>query len=189
MNRKNMELGKVYKRFKSKKGNEVILRTPKWEDLDQCLEFVNKISAEDTFVSFSGEKITREEEIDWLANAVKAMEKEETLYLWAFINDKLVGTSEIGKGKHRNRNKHVGYLGIMIDEDCREEGIGTEMLNTLIEEAKNFQMKVLVISAFANNSRAIHTYEKVGFKHCGRIPKSILYKNEHIDEVVLFREP
>lgn len=184
-----MELGKVYGRFTSKKGNEVIFKTPQWEDLDLCLEFINKISKEDTFITFSGEEIKREEEIDWLSGAIRAMEKRDALYLVAFIGERLIGNCELKRmTSGRNRTKHVGHLGITIDEGFREEGIGTEMLNILIGEAKGYGLKILTLTVFANNTRAIHTYEKVGFKKCGEIPKGIFYKDRHIGEILMFQE-
>ena len=52
-----MKLGTVIREFKSKKGNNVIIRTPMWEDLDDILTFANALSKEDTFVLLNGETL------------------------------------------------------------------------------------------------------------------------------------
>lgn len=45
------------------------------------------------------------------------------------------------------------------------------MMKTLIEQVRTMGLKVSTLSAFANNKRAIHVYEKVGFVRTGRILK------------------
>jgi len=47
--------GLIVKKFISKKGKEIIIRYPKWEDLEELTRYANKLSKEDTFVTFSGE--------------------------------------------------------------------------------------------------------------------------------------
>lgn len=52
--------GKIVKTFTSKSGKKIVIRYPQWKDLNQLTEYINKLSAEDTFTTFSGEKITKE---------------------------------------------------------------------------------------------------------------------------------
>ena len=40
----------------------MVIRYPKWEDLEELTRYINKLSSEDTFVTFSGEEIKKEEE-------------------------------------------------------------------------------------------------------------------------------
>lgn len=53
--------GKIIKTCTSKKGNTVIIRYPKWEDLDAVTAFANGLVEEDTFVALN-KKQTREQE-------------------------------------------------------------------------------------------------------------------------------
>lgn len=45
--------GKIIKKFKTKKGKEIVIRYLKWEDLDELTRYVNDLSKEDTFVNLS----------------------------------------------------------------------------------------------------------------------------------------
>ena len=51
--------GQIVKKFFSKKGKEMIIRYPKWEDLEEFTLYINKLSYEDTFITFSGEEIKK----------------------------------------------------------------------------------------------------------------------------------
>jgi ribosomal protein S18 acetylase RimI-like enzyme len=54
-------------------------------------------------------------------------------------------------------------MGIVVRNGCRNPGIGTEIMKTLLEQAAFFGLRTVTVNAFATNKRAIHVYEKVGF--------------------------
>ncbi len=177
-----MQCGKVIRSFKAKDGRKVVLRTPKWEDLNDFLELINSLVEEGAEI-LRTEKVSREEEIDFLSRVLSRLEKDEMFYLVAEIDGKVVAVSEISK--RGDYEKHVGVIGIAIKEGFRDAGIGTEMMNTLIEQARNMSLTVLTLSAFATNKRAIHVYEKVGFAQTGTIPKKRFRDGKYIDEVIM----
>jgi len=45
-------------------------------------------------------------------------------------------------------------------------------MKTLEHLARNMSLKILMLSVFATNKRAIHVYDKVGFVQTGVIPKN-----------------
>jgi ribosomal protein S18 acetylase RimI-like enzyme len=51
-------------------------------------------------------------------------------------------------------------------------------------EAIRLGLRVLTLSLFSSNSRALHVYEKAGYYVSGRIPKTIL-KSGYVDELVI----
>lgn len=52
------------------------------------------------------------------------------------------------------------------------------MMKTLIEQGRAMGLKVLTLSAFENNKRAIHVYEKVGFKKDRAYSEKVLQKRQ-----------
>ena len=52
-----MKPGEILHRFTAKDGRGVILRTPKWEDLDDLLDFINSLADEDLDVLLERRKI------------------------------------------------------------------------------------------------------------------------------------
>jgi len=178
-----MQAGKVVRRFSAKDGREVILRRLRWEDLDDCIELINSLVAEGANIA-KNEKVTREEEIEWLAGALSRMERGEEVYITAEIDGKVVGNSEIGR-RLGGYDKHVGTIGIAIKKGFRDIGVGTEMMNALIKQGREMSLKVLTLTAFANNKRAIHLYQKLGFQKTGQIPKKFCKRGKYIDELIM----
>ena len=178
-----MQSGKIIKTFKSKKGNNVIIRYPKWEDLDVVTKFVNTLIEEDTFLMLP-EKQTRTSEATWMAKTFDDIEKGKKIHLVAEVNGQYAGNCEIRI--HDKRQSHMGDIGIAIARPYREEGIGRVLLQTLIEEGKNAGLKLLILHCFQNNDRALNLYEKLGFKRSGTVPGVYAYKGDYVGEVTLY---
>ena len=177
-----MKAGKTIRNFAARDGQKVVLRTPKWEDLDGLLELVNSLVDEKAEIART-EKYSMEEEIDWLSKALSRLEKGETFYLVGEVGGKIVAVSEISK--RGGYEKHVGVIGIAIRNGFRDLGIGTEIMKTLVEQAQKIGLKVLTLSAFATNKPAIHVYEKVGFAQTGTIPKKHFKEGKYVDEIIM----
>lgn len=177
-----MKSGKIVRSFFAKDGRKVVLRTPKWEDLDDFLELINLLVEERADI-LKTERVSREEEIDFVSKVLSHLEKDELFYLVAEVDGKVVAVSEISK--RGGYEKHVGVIGIAIRNGFRDLGIGTEIMKTLVEQAQKMGLKVLLLSAFATNKPAIHVYEKVGFVQTGTIPKKHFKEGKYIDEIIL----
>ena len=177
-----MKAGAVIRSFSAKDGRRVVLRTPKWEDLDDLLELINSLVEEGAEI-IRNEKVSREEEIDWLSKTLASLEKDEIFFLVAEVEGKVIASSDIHPLKGFER--HVGVLGIIVKNGFRNVGIGTEMMKALVEQASKMGLKVLTLSAFATNRRAIHVYEKVGFVQTGVIPRKHFKDGKYIDEIIM----
>ena len=177
-----MKSGKIVRSFFAKDGRKVVLRTPKWEDLDDFLELINSLVEERADI-LRTERVSKEEEIDFLSKVLSRLEKDEMFYLVAEVDGKVVAVSEISK--RGGYEKHVGVIGIAIRNGFKDLGIGTEIMKALVEQAQKMGLKVLTLSAFATNKPAIHVYEKVGFVQTGTIPKKHFKEGKYIDEIIL----
>ena len=178
-----MKTGTIVHEFYARDKRKVILRTPRWDDLDDLLEMINSLVAEGADI-IRAEKVSRVDEIDWLARALSHLAKDEILYLAAEVDGKVVANSEISRNQG-GYDSHVGNIGIAIRENYRDVGIGTEMVKTLINQARKMGLKVLTLSAFESNERAIHVYESVGFVQTGRIPGKFAKQGKLEDEVIM----
>lgn len=173
-------------RFISKDGKEVVLRTPIWEDINGLMEVTNSIVDEGIDIATS-RKVTRKEEAEWLRQRLALTEKGEVLGLVAEIEGKMVARSELRKRTGRY-SKHVGNIGIGIRKGYRGVGIGTEMMKVLIAKAETMGLKMIDPAVASSNKRAIHVYEKVGFKKTGRIPKFYYKDGKYFDEIIMAKE-
>lgn len=64
-----MQPGKVLREFCTKNGKNVILRTPRLEDLNGLLELINSLVEEKADIAIS-EKVTHDEESKWLPEMI-----------------------------------------------------------------------------------------------------------------------
>jgi len=104
---------------------------------------------------------TRERlESGWLSNL------QNLIAIVAFYKDKIVGHAQIFKFPHPRR-KGTGDLIIYLHQDFHNVGLGTAMLSELIALAKAEGLHKIGLSVVADNKRAIHLYQKFGFKNEG----------------------
>jgi len=169
----------------------VTLRALKWEDLDDCVAFINDLvgekNSEPNLGIVADRKQTREEEAKWLADQITGIERGNIVSVVAEVEGKLVGNSSVTKGSYQDTKRH-GYLGTAISKKHRDRGIGLEMMRTLVKESRKAGLKTIELEVFANNPRAIHVYERTGFKEAGRIPKKMMRKGKFIDSIVMATE-
>ena len=178
-------MGKIVKTFKSKKGNAVVVRYPTWEDLDDMHQYINELSREDTFLSVLGKKYSLEEEKEFLRTTIKNIEKGLMRHYAVFVNGTYAGNCEIERPKE-HRQQHIGIPGISLRKKYRGEGIGKELFQMLIEEAKHMRLRLLKLTCFENNPLALRMYEQFGFTRVGVIPGAIAYKNGYVGEVIMY---
>jgi L-amino acid N-acyltransferase YncA len=166
--------------FTAKDGRKVILRTVRWEDLDDLLDFINSLVEEGADIVRT-EKVTRDEEAEWLGRFLARIEKREMINCAAEVEGKVIANSEIGK--REGLMSHVGDFGIAIKQGYRRIGIGTQVMQILVEESRKAGLKILVLDVFDTNKTAKALYSKMGFKETGKIPKAINKKGTYIDLV------
>jgi len=175
----------IYDTFTAKDGRKVVLRAIRWEDLDDCIDFINSLVEEGAEI-LRDTNVTREEEADWLGSRLARIEKRQLIGVVAEVDGKVIANSEVEK--RGSFMSHLGYLGIAIRKGYRGIGIGTKLIQTLINESKKMGLEILVLDVFEVNQPAKALYKKMGFKEVGRIPKGIHKNGRYMDLVRMTRE-
>jgi len=86
------------------------------------------------------------------------------------------------------RLRHSGGIGIMVHKDFQNNGVGTALMEALIDIADNWLMLVRVeLTVFIDNQRAIHLYEKLGFQKEGIKKMAAIRRGKYIDEISMAR--
>lgn len=70
-------------------------------------------------------------------------------------------------------DKDIPELGMAMLSEFRGKGIGTALLNQLLEEARKKEIKGLSLSVDPLNRVAVHLYQQFGFKEVGMVGTSI----------------
>jgi len=113
-----------------------------------------------------GETMTLDEERTFLAASLAA---DNSLFLIAVTpSGEVIGVAGL-QGGRRKAVRHTGGVGISVNREWRDKGVGTALLRHMIDWAKNSNViKRIELDVMAHNERAIHVYEKLGFKLEGR---------------------
>jgi len=178
-----MKPGEHIVTFQDTRGHTVTVTTLRKMDADDLLTYANTLIREDTTILLSGDELTKIYEDRYVNDTLKQMKADKKFHYIARINGQLVCSFEIRR--YTLRKSHVGEVGISLIKEYRNCGIGRHCLQILIDQAKQRGLKMLVLTCFATNERALHLYESVGFRKTGLTPQAILYKEEYTDEVAM----
>lgn len=184
--------GKIVYQGKTAKGIDITIRYPNKDDAQAMCNYINTLSKEQTFITYQGEKVSLDEEIKYLNTQLERINKEKTVQLLVFCDNKLIGNSQLDL-KDRT-SKHEGVFGISIAQDFRGEGIGKTLMQSVLDEAgKNLpELRIVTLGLFENNSLAEEMYKKFGFQEYGRLPKGINHRGQYVDHIYMYkiiREP
>ena len=179
-------LQKPLAQFTSKSGKEIKIVGPTIERLPQLLDFVNRLVAEDTFLSLTGKPKMIEEERLWLKSNIENMKVGKSYLIWAIYNNKIIGSCDITRGS--TRDYHVGNIGLMVDKDFRGEGIGRFLIEYILEQAKKMSgIKIAKLFIFDDNEIAKNLYQKLGFKEFARLPDGFYRKGQYSDALQMYK--
>ncbi len=164
--------------------DKIKIRAIKPTDGSLLKEFENKIIAENLLISRK-DKRTLEECNSMVKHMYQDLEKGSGMVLIAEYQDRIVGMSSMFL--LRQKSRHIGEFGIMLDKDFRYQGLGHKLSQSLINMGKkNLDgLDLIQLGVFAENKPAIKLYEKLGFKVVARIPNKFKYENRYFEEILM----
>lgn len=150
-------------------------------DTEKIVRWRNAPSVTEHFVYRT--PLTAADHLHWLHSRVQTGEVAQFI-----ITDVLSGT-EVGSVYLRDidlQNKKCEY-GIFIgEEDCRGKGIGTAAAHLALLHAFNkLGMNRVFLRVFADNLRAIKSYEKAGFRYEGTFRDDVIIDGRAYDMVFM----
>ncbi|MDK2952265.1 MAG: hypothetical protein PWQ77_1930 [Kosmotogales bacterium] len=168
------------KRVTLKNGEILNIRRVVVEDSSEIIEYINKIAGESENLTFGpGEfKNTPEEEKRFIESI---NESDNSLMIVGIIKDEITSILNFNSGR-RNRIKHVGEFGISVRKDFWNIGVGKEMMNYLIDWAKNTKIiKKINLMVRKDNLSAISLYKKFGFEIEGTNSRYFKIRGKYYD--------
>ncbi len=154
-----------------KDGTPATLRPMVKEDAGKLFEFFKHVPPEDRI--FFKEDVGRRDVIDAWA---RTLDHEKILPLLAEVNGRIVGDATL----HRRGfgwMSHVGRLRVATSEDYRHRGLGTRLVEALIEVAREADLEKVDVGLMADQALAIRAFEKLGFVKTATFP-------EHVKDMV-----
>jgi len=129
-----MKSGQIIQTFILKDERKAVIKTPRWEDLDDLIDFINSLVREKAPI-LRAKEISRIEEAEWLTGQLVRREKGELIHFVAEVDGKVVASAEIGK--RRGHQKHVGVLGIAVKSGYRRLGIAKNSWKHFYKRQRN----------------------------------------------------
>lgn len=166
-------------------GQTICIRTPEVGDVNATLDYLEKIFKDDRFFLTSMEEAAEWHTVEKQQERIeKSLADDNKLLVISEIGGQIISMSDVEAG-HRKRNRHVGQLGISILPEYRGLGLGTAMMETMIEwTQKHPTIEKLALGVWAQNEPAIGLYRKMGFIEEGHRPKEVKYADGSYDDMV-----
>lgn len=157
---------------------EIVKATAK--DAEEIINYTKQIGVETDNMSYGSEgmPVGIEDEQQMLADMENS---DKGIFLVAKKDGKIVGTANF-VGFSRKRMAHRGEFGISVLKSEWGQGIGTQLLERIIDFAKNTAYtEILSLEVRSDNVRAIRLYEKYGFQKIGQFKGFFKINGEYVD--------
>lgn len=165
--------------FTTKKGMKVVFRPEQPSDLEMLWKMFSTLSKES--VSNLLPPFTRERVESW----TRDINYNEVLAIVAVIEEeneqRIIGSASL-KFNPQEALKHKAELGLTVHDNYQNMGIGTALLNHLIDVARMKKLSKVWLHVSTDNDRAVHVYKKAGFKIEGKLCKESCINGKYRDE-------
>ena len=174
----------ILKIIKLKSGKELLLRRPKEEDAEAMIEYLNIVGGESDNLLFGKNefRLTVEQEREHIKSVNI---NDNALMLLGIIDNQIVSVSQVS-APNRKRIAHNSELAISVKKEYWSMGIGTAVMEVLINFAKNHEtIKTISLGVKASNKKAQHLYEKLGFEKVGVHRNFFNIDGNYDDEILM----
>ena len=171
----------------TKDNRMVALRSIRPEEAENVIACLKKLSGQTRFLSRMASEITMtvEEEKKYLENR---LDEKNAVQIGAYLEGELVGLGSVWCVGGTSRKNHRCELGISLDEDYWNLGIGSRMMEALIDVAQRIGFEQMELQVLSDNEAAIHLYNKYGFEACGTVPNAYKdFDGRYHDEDTMIR--
>ena len=163
-------------------GAGVVVRDAAAEDLGGVLAIYNDVIASSTAV-FSDAAVTLEDRERWFA----ARREQGYPVLVAADASGVVGFGSFGDFRAWPGYRYTVEHSVHVRADRRGEGVGTALVQALIERAAALGKHVMIAGAEAENLASIRLHERLGFAAVARLSEVAWKFDRWLDLVLLQR--
>ena len=164
--------------------NGIIFREPVVEDAQKIVNFYNFVGGETTYLSFEKDEYPLDVEAQ-KEDIVSTKAHPASIMLLAMDGEEIAGIGTIHSG-NKIKSRHQGELGIVIAKKYQAKGIGTELMNRLIDFCRGNGVTTRIqLDTRCDNEVAVKLYEKLGFVIEGKLPNTTLIDGVYYDLYVM----
>ena len=177
------------KKFNLKNALEVTLRSPQSSEADLLLTHLQRLFRQ-SYKNLNRtpehwDQFPIEEEVKILESVSIATNK---FFISVFYENKIIGNLSL-QGLGAEFNKQNGHIGMGLEKEFHQLGLGSKLLGYAIDHAKKNNFHRLELSVRTFNEGGIKLYEKMGFQRIGTAKEVAFidgnFYDEHLYELLL----
>ena len=163
--------------------NTYLIREAVPDDAEKMISYLNQVGGEsDNLLHGKNEFTVPVEGVK--RKLATSKDSENSVVLIALENDEIIARAEID-GYYPARIRHRAIFSISVRKDYWDQGIGTEMIENIFEQAKKMKIRIIELEVIADNVRAIHLYHKMGFVDIGTYKDYFFVNGMYKDAMVM----
>lgn len=160
---------------------EFTIRPPRTEDAEALWELRRMPGVFENTMGLPSNRVTQTEEF------IAGLDVDDHQFVAVAEDGHVVGLAGLMLFSNP-RKRHMASLGIYVHTDYQNQGAGTALVKALLELADKWLMLVRVeLDVYADNERAIHLYEKLGFEQEGVLRKAAIRNGKYADLLMMSR--
>jgi len=167
-----------------KNGKTVLIRQAEVADAQHLLDCVKKYIPQSEYIPKLEQEIviTVEQEREWINSFLI---HNNSLLLVAEYENLVIGNIDL-TGNRRKVMEHTAVIGMGMLKEWRNSGLGTALLDTAIEWARqNPVLELIWLQVYTANKAALHLYRKVGFEENGIMKSFFKHNNDYFDNLTM----
>ncbi|WP_019680527.1 GNAT family N-acetyltransferase [Ruminococcus flavefaciens] len=165
--------------------NTYIIREAVPDDAENMILYLNQVGGEsDNLLHGENEFLVPIEGVK--RKLAMSKDSENSIVLIALENEQIIARAEL-EGYYPARIHHRAKFSISVRKDHWNQGIGTEMIKRIIEQAKKINIRIIELEVITDNAGAIALYHKMGFIDIG-IYKNYFYVNGTFKDAIVMQK-
>jgi len=159
---------------------KIIIRPPVLQDAAAINEIRRMDGVRENTLGLSSEMLIRSESF------IKNMDRSNHMFV-AEVDDKVIGMASLMHNTHP-RKHHSADVGISVSVTYQGQGVGTKLLEALLDLADNWLMLTRVqLGVLEGNDSAKRLYERFGFVEEGIKKMNVIRDGRYVDEIMMAR--
>lgn len=158
---------------------EVMIRQANRQDAAQLCQLLDSVTQQTPYLLYDKLSVTQEEQL------IDYYDKQDNCVLIvAQYGNQLIGMANLIGGTHAHTT-HSAEIGVCVLQDYWEYGIGTALVQEVMDYAMTHNVRLITLEVAEQNERAIRLYKKQGFTQCGHYKNRLCYNGVYYHTIVM----
>ncbi len=163
--------------------NNILIREAVPDDAEKMISYLNQVGGEsDNLLHGANDFNVPIEGVK--RKLAMSNDSDNSIVLIALENEQIIARAELA-GYYPARIHHRAQFSISVRKDYWNQGIGTEMIKHIVEQAQKMKIRVIELEVISDNERGIHLYHKMGFTDIGTYKDYFNVNETYKDAVVM----